>query len=76
MGAWGRMLDTNESQGEMCDLLGLDPGSKRAQIKTSYLGSDLSLWNMHNSGHFGGDSGGPPGAQAMGVTHMCHRVHV
>ena len=28
--------------------------SRRAQITSSCLGSNLSLWNVHKRGHFGG----------------------
>ena len=37
--------------------------SRRAPNTSSCLGSDLSLWNVHNRGQFGGDFGGPTGAQ-------------
>ena len=32
--------------------------SRRAQLTSSCLGSDLNLWNMHKRGRFGGDFGG------------------
>ena len=46
--------------------------SRRAQNTSSCLGAGLSVWNVHKSGHVGGDCGGPPGAQPSGAIHMSH----
>lgn len=45
--------------------------SGTARNASRCIGCDLSRGNMHERGHFGGNLGGPPGAQRPGVTRVC-----